>query len=188
MLSEDAILLVADRFKTSPTPFTLSNMLKDDQPLVYANDAFCSLTGYNRDDILGRNCRFLQGDETNRATTSRIREDLENTSRSYHCILNYKKSGEAFHNMLMLEPVVAQDQAVLFAGCQYSLNNRDAAGVLRQVELTNQLAGELTTLSKASVVLQQESNHLRTRSIMSLIQAYIRVNSIKDLSPKNFSA
>lgn len=186
MLEEDAVLRIAERFKTSPTPFTLTNMLKEDQPLIYANDAFCDLTGYEVDEIVGRNCRFLQGQRTDREIVKKIRKDLDTKARSYHCILNYRKDGETFHNMLMLEPIVNQGQVVFFAGCQFALNDQDSAALQRQMQLTDTLTDELMTASSASQVLKEEGFQLRTRSIMNLIQAYVIANRIEDLNPNTF--
>src|ERR1700761_1976234 len=55
-------------------PMIITNPRIHDNPVVFANDSFCRLTGYSREEILGRNCRFLQGPESNRDDILRIRE------------------------------------------------------------------------------------------------------------------
>ncbi len=54
-------------------PMIITNPREADNPIVFANDAFCRLTGYSREEVLGRNCRFLQGPESDPATVDRIR-------------------------------------------------------------------------------------------------------------------
>ena len=60
-----------DRF---PVAAMLSDARADDQPIVYCNDAFVKLTGYPREEILGRNCRFLQGGDTDPTSRKELRE------------------------------------------------------------------------------------------------------------------
>lgn len=55
-------------------PILVTNPRRPDSPVVFVNDAFCRLTGYERAEIIGRNCRFLQGKDTDQATVSRIRD------------------------------------------------------------------------------------------------------------------
>ncbi|WP_218013774.1 PAS domain-containing protein [Rubellimicrobium rubrum] len=86
-------------------PMIITNPRLPDNPVIFANDAFCRLTGYGRDEILGRNCRFLQGQETDPAVRSRIREAV-NGARSIEAdIRNYRKNGEPFWNRLLMAPV-----------------------------------------------------------------------------------
>ena len=86
-------------------PMIVTNAREADNPVVFANDAFCRLTGYAREEILGRNCRFLQGPDTDPATVARIRAAVD-AERSVEVeILNYRKSGETFWNRLLLAPV-----------------------------------------------------------------------------------
>ncbi|RTL44656.1 MAG: PAS domain-containing protein [Candidatus Melainabacteria bacterium] len=76
-----------------------------DNPIVYANRAFCAMTGYSRDEILGRNCRFLQGKDRKQPELSAIREALRTKTSCSTILRNYKKSGEMFFNELSISPV-----------------------------------------------------------------------------------
>ena len=60
---------------------TLSDPDQEDNPIVYANEAFELITGYNRDEIIGRNCRFLQADDKNQESIGQIREGIKEKSR-----------------------------------------------------------------------------------------------------------
>jgi PAS domain S-box-containing protein len=86
-------------------PMIITDPRLDDNPIVFANDAFCRLTGYERSEILGRNCRFLQGPETDPATVRRLHDAVHALEPIHVDILNYRKSGEPFWNRLLLAPV-----------------------------------------------------------------------------------
>jgi PAS domain S-box-containing protein len=86
-------------------PMIITNPRLPDNPVVFANNAFCRLSGYPRDEILGRNCRFLQGPKSNPATVRRIREAVERVEPLEIDILNHRKDGETFWNRLLMAPV-----------------------------------------------------------------------------------
>jgi diguanylate cyclase (GGDEF)-like protein/PAS domain S-box-containing protein len=77
-----------------------------DQPIVYANPAFERITGYAVEDVLGRNCRFLQGDERNQAGLDNIRRALVAKEEGAALLRNYRKDGSEFWNDLRVAPVV----------------------------------------------------------------------------------
>jgi PAS domain S-box-containing protein len=86
-------------------PMVVSNPRLPDNPIVFVNDSFCRLSGYSRAEIIGRNCRFLQGPDTDPAVVRRIR-DAVHAGESIDCdIRNYRKDGEPFWNRLLLAPV-----------------------------------------------------------------------------------
>ncbi|RZM35577.1 MAG: PAS domain-containing protein [Sphingomonas sp.] len=86
-------------------PMIITNPRLPDNPVVFANGAFCRLSGYDRDEILGRNCRFLQGPETNRDTVALIREAVRRVESIEIDIQNHRKDGETFWNRLLMAPV-----------------------------------------------------------------------------------
>lgn len=86
-------------------PMLITNPRETDNPIVFANDAFCRLTGYAREEIVGRNCRFLQGPETDPATVARIRAAVRAAQPIEIDIRNYRKTGEPFWNRLFIAPV-----------------------------------------------------------------------------------
>jgi PAS domain S-box-containing protein len=79
-------------------PMVVSNPRLPDNPVVFANDAFCRLTGYPRAEILGRNCRFLQGPETDPAAVARIRAAVTEARPIEIDIRNHRRDGEPFWN------------------------------------------------------------------------------------------
>jgi PAS domain S-box-containing protein len=76
-----------------------------DNPIIYANDAFLELTGYDHDEIVERNCRFLQGPGTDPAAVARLRECLATGSSFFGEILNYRKDSSPFWNALSIKPL-----------------------------------------------------------------------------------
>ncbi|MEM9797727.1 MAG: PAS domain-containing protein [Pseudomonadota bacterium] len=91
---------IQDVFDEVQIPLTLSDPRAEDDPLLLANDAFLRMTGYELSEIRGRNCRFLQGSETQTAMIRQIKTDLEEGRDSRVLLTNYRKSGEAFDNFL----------------------------------------------------------------------------------------
>ncbi len=85
--------------------FTISDPRQPDNPLVFVNPAFERTTGYTFEEVQGRNCRFLQGPDTDPADVQRIREALSDEEHATVTLLNYRKDGTAFWNELSLSPV-----------------------------------------------------------------------------------
>lgn len=98
----------------------------NDHPIVYANDGFLEMTGYDREDVLGRNCRFLQGPDTDEQTRTELREALHAHQQVSVEILNYRKSGEPFWNELEIVPVTEYGSISHFIGFQRDITERKA--------------------------------------------------------------
>jgi PAS domain S-box-containing protein len=90
-----------------------------DNPMIYVSDEFETQTGYAPEEVLGRNCRFLQGPDTNPHAVEAIRQGLKAETRFTIDILNYRKDGSAFVNRLRIRPIYDQDgNLMFFAGAQ----------------------------------------------------------------------
>lgn len=101
--NRETFLLAA--LENSRSPVVATDLRLPDQPLMYINAAFTALTGYPREETVGRNCRFLQGPDTDPATVARIRAAILAGEDAYFEILNYRRDGTAFWNGLHLSPV-----------------------------------------------------------------------------------
>ena len=77
-------------------PMTVTDPNQHDNPIVFVNPAFIQMTGYAEDELLGRNCRFMQGPETDRETVDEVRTAISEQRETAVEILNYKKSGASF--------------------------------------------------------------------------------------------
>jgi PAS domain S-box-containing protein len=103
-------------------PMLITDPRRDDNPIVFANAAFARLTGYDREAIIGRNCRFLQGPATDRADVARLRSAIESRTPIELDLLNYKKDGSTFWNRLLVSPVFAEDgQLTYFFASQFDV-------------------------------------------------------------------
>ncbi len=91
--------------RATPMPMVISDVRQADNPLVFVNDAFCRLTGYASEEVVGRNCRFLQGPETDPVAVGRIRDAVRAVRPIEIDIRNYRKDGEPFWNRLLMAPV-----------------------------------------------------------------------------------
>nr|AML76931.1 putative LOV domain-containing protein [Ehretia acuminata] len=99
--------------------FVLTNPCLPDMPIVYASDAFLKLTGYARHEVLGHNCRFLSGLDTDRATLFQIKQCIESEQACTVRILNYRKDKTSFWNFLHISPVRnASGKVAYFVGVQ----------------------------------------------------------------------
>lgn len=107
---------------SSPLAMVLSNPRRPDNPLEVVNQAFCDLTGYTEAEIIGRNCRFLSGSDTDEATTEQIRAAIRARTPVLTDILNYRRDGSAFRNGVMITPLYGPDgELAWFLGSQVDL-------------------------------------------------------------------
>ena len=103
----------------------IADALQDDMPLIYSNNAFLDMCGYSKDEILGKNCRFLQGDKTDKASINKLRKSIKNGDRATETLLNYRKDGSKFYNHLMLTPIKDIDDNVThYLGIQLDVTDR----------------------------------------------------------------
>ena len=86
-------------------PMIVTDPRQYDNPIVFANDAFLNLTGYTRLEVAGRNCRFLQGPETDPAAVERLRAAIQQEADIQVDLVNYRKDGSVFQNGLYVGPV-----------------------------------------------------------------------------------
>ena len=99
-----------------------------DQPLVFVNRAFRDLTGYEEEEIIGRNCRFLQGPGTDPEQVRKLRQAIVNEDVVVVELLNYRKDGSAFWNALHLGPIYNEDGSVRYLfGSQWDVTDVHAA-------------------------------------------------------------
>ncbi len=104
----------AAAIRATRMPMIITDPRQPDNPIVFSNDAFLKLTGYSRDECLGRNCRFLQGPKTDQASVHKVREAvLQNRDISID-LLNYRKDGSTFWTALYVSPVIDEQGEVQF--------------------------------------------------------------------------
>lgn len=110
---------IIDMIEASPTAAVISNPRLPDNPIIACNDAFVQLTGYARSEIIGHNCRFLTGRDSEPWLSEQLREGIRNLQPAMVEILNYKKDGTPFRNAVMVAPIFdSQGKVEYFLGSQ----------------------------------------------------------------------
>ena len=125
-------------------PITLADPSQPDTPLVYVNDAFKELTGYNAEAALGRNCRFLQGEKTDPETVDRLRQAIADERQVTVEIRNYRADDTEFWNRLTVTPTYDSDGELLrYLGTQSDVTERREQET--QLRDLNRVAQELSS-------------------------------------------
>lgn len=108
--------------KRSSVAAVVSDPRRPDNPIVACNTAFEALTGYAREEIVGRNCRFLAGPDTEPWLTEALRTGIRERQPTMVEILNYRKNGEPFRNAVMVAPIFdAAGEIEFFLGSQMAI-------------------------------------------------------------------
>jgi len=128
-------------------------------PITYVNQGFLKLTGYEKEEVIGRNCRFLQGKETDSRTIQQISDSLRKGIALRVTLLNYRKNGDAFWNDLQITPILDErGEVIQFVGIQHDVSEK----IHTQQMLKNaNEAAEIANETK-SAFLAMMSHELRT--------------------------
>lgn len=132
--------------------FVITDPRLPDNPIIFASDSFLELTEYSREEILGRNCRFLQGPDTDRGTVTKIRNAIRDQREITVQLINYTKSGKKFWNLFHLQPMRDQQgELQYFIGVQ--LDGSDHLEPLRNrlSENTEQLSAKVVKATAENV-------------------------------------
>ena len=106
-------------------PITLADPSREDEPLVYVNNGFEEMTGYAPEEARGRNCRFLQGEDTDPEKVAALREAIDNEESISVELRNYRKNGTEFWNRLTVSPIYDDDDnLVRYLGTQEDITER----------------------------------------------------------------
>jgi len=110
--------------KSAQRTYCIASATAPDQPLVYASPCFVELTGYSIQEILGRNCRFLQGPGTDLNEVAKLKRGIMNNEEVQAKILNYKRDGTPFMNLVQLAPMRDKTgKVVLIVGVQCCISD-----------------------------------------------------------------
>ncbi len=148
--------------KTTRMPMVVTDPHRDDNPIIFCNEAFSFMSGYSQDEILGRNCRFLQGPETDRAAVAEVRAAIAKREEVAVEILNYRKNGSTFWNALFVSPVFGEDGNLkYFFASQLDISRR------REAEEALHEAQRMEAVGKLTGGIAHDFNNL-----LQVIQGY----------------
>lgn len=180
----------AAAFKATPMPMLITDPRQHDNPIIFSNRAFSELTGYSAEELLGRNCRLLQGPDTDRSAVDRIRQAIAEERSVMESIVNYRKDGSLFWNALFISPVRnAAGEVVYFFASQLDftgVRNKelDLASTRRSAE-EKMLAStaDLRAALEAKTLLVHEVDHKVKNNLLTIasiirLQARLTKNEI----------
>lgn len=181
---------VLESIRFSPIATVVSDPTKADNPLIAVNTAFCALTGYSEAEVIGRNCRFLRGPDTENGQTEKLRSAVYWQRSALAELINYRKDGSPFRNAVMIAPLFDdQGNLELFVGSQIEvLPEEESIGLVRQQQAA-QIVDRLSPRQRE--ILQQMARGFRTKQIayrLSLSEKTVQMHRMlmfKKLSTSN---
>ena len=143
--------------QTTRMPMCLADPRQPDMPLVFVNEAFQRMTGYAAADVLGRNCRFLQGSDTDPAAVQQVRDAVAAREDVAVEMINYRRDGTPFWNALYISPVFDADgELIHFFASQLDVTRR------KQAEAVLQQSQHMEALGSMASGVAHEFNNLMT--------------------------
>lgn len=164
-------------------PMVVTDPSLPDNPIVFCNAAFQALTGYSRDEAVGRNCRFLQGADTDPQAVAQLSQAVAAGQHVEVDLLNYRKDGSSFWNALYISPVRdAQGVLRFFFASQLDVTDRveaQQAVTYQKAVVEAQVKRRTAQLEKAleaKTLLLHEVDH-RVKNNLTMIGALLRLQS-----------
>jgi PAS domain S-box-containing protein len=170
-------------FRSANMAMVVTDPHQADNPIVMANDAFARLTGYSTQEVIGRNCRFLQGPNTDEATVRALQAALATGQGADVEILNYRKDGKPFWNSLVISPIRnASGEPTYFFASQsdISAKKQTEAELIRAKDLLEQQVfgrtRDLQTALDQKTALLHEVDH-RVKNSLQVIASLVLLNA-----------
>lgn len=164
-------------------PMIVTDPRQADNPIVFCNEAFQKLSGYDRSEIIGTNCRFLQGPDTDRAKVAEVRTAIAAGTDVAVDLLNYRKDGSTFWNALYVSPVRNKDGEIeFFFASQLDVTDRIEAqeAIARQkAEVEREVEARTADLKSAlddKTLLLHEVDH-RVKNNLTMIGSLLRLQA-----------
>ena len=181
--SEERQKVLERSVEASTHGLLISDARSEDYPTIYVNPAFEKITGYTQSEIMGKNCRILQGPDTDEETKRSIKEALQSQKEISTVIKNYKKDGTPFWNELLISPVKdSKGNLTHFIGLQNDITGR----IHRQEALEFNAAHDaLTHLKNRNALEHYLQNFVKNRATNNI--AYILFIDLDGFKPINDS-
>ncbi|MHB8421454.1 MAG: sensor domain-containing phosphodiesterase [Leptospirales bacterium] len=154
-VSESKLRLFKRSVDRSTASLCIADAMKPDYPLIYINDCFTKLTGYSSEEMLGKNCRLLQGGDRDQEVIGKIRTALENGQTGRFVLRNYRKDGSLFLNELSIFPVHDQDQTIThFLGIQNDITDTVA------LQKSQDFSAHVFDMASDGIMITDSSNRI----------------------------
>lgn len=146
----------------------------EDCPMTYCNAAFEDITGHKLSDVKGRNCRFLQGVDTEIAAIWRLRRAIDTRTATSAAITNYAADGTRFNNLVFLNPVVLADGKMLIMGTQFAfVKETDPAKLETYVRDRFASHENMAGVGLSRSVQQSDQIRMKIEAVMMLARNHI---------------
>ncbi|MGR3542560.1 MAG: PAS domain-containing protein [Hasllibacter sp.] len=166
----------------APFSLVLTDASQEDNPIVYVNGAFSEVTGYGANSALGRNCRFLQGEQTDPEVVAELRKAIEEGREVTVELVNYRADGSPFRNRLMIAPLTGDDEGATNGRPRFFLGVQMARGMHEKSDRDRAKA-----LDRAlSEVQHRVKNHLSM--IVSMIRLQARQDAAQGEGDRSYDA
>lgn len=175
----DQLPLLLRAVECARNGIVITDPLRTDNPIIYTNPAFSQLTGYSAEQIIGRNCRFLQRDDREQVAVRELREAINKETPITTILRNYKKNGTLFWNELTISPVRNEEGKVInFVGIQNDVTARiDSERRVQEFYsvISHELRTPLSSIHGALTAIEDGSAGRINSQVMRLVQ--IAVNN-----------
>lgn len=179
---QDAELHLLKRgIEASPNGMLMVDARSPDMPVVYANPAFTEMTGYAHNEVIGRNCRFLQGPNASSEALRAIRQGLHHQTEVNVELINYRKDGTPFWNHLRISPVFDSDGLCThFIGTQQDITHQKE----QEAQITYQATHDLLTGLPNQASFHEKLKHTleRNGASDSLAAMYLDLDGFKPIN------
>jgi PAS domain S-box-containing protein len=140
----------------APVGISITDPSLPDNPMIYVNDAYERLTGYSREEVIGRNCRLLQGPETREEPVAEMASAVDAGEPVTAELRNYRKDGSMFWNRVDIAPILEDGEVAYFVGFQTDVTRRvlaERAARERAEELRDERTALATVLDRVDGLL-----------------------------------
>ncbi len=194
----DTLLLRERALQATTVGVVISDLRLPDNPVVWVNAAFTTTTGYTAEQAIGRNCRFLQGPETDQTQVDVMRRAVREQRASMVTLLNYRADGTTFWNSVSTAPVCDVDGDVIgFIGIQVDVTEQVQVQQEREARLTREAAAgphspvvdeTLVLLSRVNEALDSGDVNAMTAALAAQLVPAFADNCAIDLLPPSAAA
>ncbi|NNU16237.1 PAS domain-containing protein [Parvularcula sp. ZS-1/3] len=158
-------------------PLSLADAQTPDMPLVLVNAAFERLTGYLSEEVVGQNCRFLQGNTDQPEARSEVRALLSGRADGQVVLKNYRKNGERFDNLLFLFPIEIGGKLAYFLGSQFEATGEDTLS--DSAARGGYLKAHLATLQTDTRILKAQTRRTTSESIAIAARTLVTLSTTR---------